>query len=119
MKKDMVVLMYVDDCIIIGTSIKSISTFIHSMQHGEENFILTDEGDVNKFLGIEIAQHDSHTFELVQPFLINCILHFLLLCHNEFQTDANSCSTPVARGLLLAPWILTHQIMRSSLIQKQ
>ncbi len=96
----MIVLTYVNDCIIIGTSMKSIDAFIRSMQHGKENFILTDEGDVNKFLGIEIVQHNPNTLELVQPFLINQILHFLGLCHNEFKTDANSCSTPVAHGLL-------------------
>ncbi len=100
MKKDMIVLTYVDDCIIIGTSMNSIDALIRSMQYGKENFILTDEGDVNKFLGIEIIQHDPNTFELVQPFLINQILQFLGLCHNEFKMDANSCSTPVARGLL-------------------
>jgi hypothetical protein len=100
MKKDMILLTYVDDCIIIGTSMKSIDAFICSMQHGKENFILTYEGDFNKFLGIEILQHDPNTFELVQPFLINQILHFLGLYHNKFQPNANSCSTPVACGLL-------------------
>jgi hypothetical protein len=69
------------------------------MQHGKENFILTDEGDINKFLGIEIVHHNPNTFELVQPFLINQILQFLGLCHNKYKTDTNSCSTPVARGL--------------------
>ncbi len=96
----MIILTYVNDCIIIGTSMKSIDTFIRSMQHRKENFILTDEGDVNKFLGIEIVQHDPNTFELVQPFLINRILHFFGLCHIKFKTDANSWSTPVAHGLL-------------------
>jgi hypothetical protein len=71
MKKDMIVLTYVNDCIIIGTPMKSIDAFIHSMQHGKEKFILTDEGDVNKFIGIEIVQHDPNTFKLVQPFLID------------------------------------------------
>ncbi len=33
----MIVLTYVDDCIIIGTSMKSIDAFIQSMQHGIEN----------------------------------------------------------------------------------
>jgi hypothetical protein len=35
-----------------------------------------------------------------QPFLINRIQSFLGLCNNEFETDANSTSTPVAKGLL-------------------
>ncbi len=35
MKKDMIILTYVYDCIIIGTSMKSIDAFIRSMQHGK------------------------------------------------------------------------------------
>jgi hypothetical protein len=85
MKKDMVVQTYVNDCIIVVTSIKSINAFIHSMQHRKENFILMDEGNVNKLLGIEIIPHIPHTFEVVQPFLIDCILHSLGLCHNSFK----------------------------------
>jgi hypothetical protein len=55
MEKNMVALTYVDDCIIVGTSMKSVDAFIYSMQQEEENFILTDEGSFNKFLGIEIT----------------------------------------------------------------
>ena len=61
---------------------------------------MTDEGDVNKFLGIEINQCDDSTFELHQPFLIDRILSLLGLSNNEFNTDPSSRSTPVARGLL-------------------
>jgi hypothetical protein len=70
------------------------------MQTGPENFKLTNRGNVNKFLGIEITKLDEQTFELLQPFLINRILSFLGLCNNKFNTDANSSLTPVAKGLL-------------------
>ena len=70
------------------------------MQSGLENFKLTDKGGVNKFLGVEITRLDDNSFELSQPFLIDRILNFLGLCNNEFKTDANSTSTPVAKGLL-------------------
>ena len=70
------------------------------MKDGPEKFILTDEGDVNKFLGIEISQIDNSSFELSQPFLIDRIVTFLGLSNNEFDTDANPSSTPVAKGLL-------------------
>ena len=70
------------------------------MHDGPENFKLTDEGDVHKFLGIEITWFDSSSFELSQPFLIDRLLQFLGLCNNSFETDANSLSTPVAKGLL-------------------
>ena len=67
----MMILTYVDDCIIAGTSMKDIDFYVSSMQHGPENFILTNEGDVNKFLGIEISHNKDSSFELSQPFLID------------------------------------------------
>ena len=70
------------------------------MQSGPENFKLTDKGGVNKFLGVEITRLDDNSFKLSQPFLIKWILNFLSLCNNEFKMDANSTSTPVAKGLL-------------------
>jgi len=70
------------------------------MQSGPENFKLTDEGGVNKFSGVEITRLDDNSFELSQPFLIDRILNFLGLCNNEFETDANSTSTPVAKIML-------------------
>ena len=80
----MVLLTYVDDCIIISPSIENIDRLIKSMQQGRENFRLTDKGDVNKFLGIEIMKLDNNSFELSQPFLIDRILSFLGLCNNDF-----------------------------------
>ena len=56
------ILTYVDDCIVAGWSIKGIDSFIYSLQHGSENFILADKGDVNKFLGIEITQNKDFSF---------------------------------------------------------
>jgi hypothetical protein len=96
----MVLLTYVDDCIIIGLYKASIDCFITSIQTVPENFKLTDKGDVNKFLGIEITKLGPDSFELLQPFLINRLLQFLGLCNNAFATDANPSSTPVAKGLL-------------------
>jgi hypothetical protein len=77
LKENMVLLTYVNDCIIISPSKESIDHLILSMQPGLENFKLTDKGDVNKFLGIEITRLDGDSFELSQPFLIDCILNFL------------------------------------------
>ena len=57
LKYGMMILTYVEDCIISGTCMKDIDYFIFSMQHGSEIFILTNEGDVNKFLEIEITQN--------------------------------------------------------------
>ena len=54
MKDGMVILVYVDDCIIVGKDMGEINGFVKSMQQGSENFVLTDEGSIDKFLGIKI-----------------------------------------------------------------
>ena len=48
----MILLTYVDDCIIVGPSMVYIDEFVKSMEVGPENFMLTDKGDIYKFLGI-------------------------------------------------------------------
>ena len=48
----MIVLAYVYDCIILGPSMVDIDAFIQSIKNGLEELLLTDEGDINKFIGI-------------------------------------------------------------------
>ena len=98
--KGMIVLTYVDDCIIVGPSMTDIDYFVTSMKYGSENFVLTDEGDINKFLGIEITQLDDKRFKISQPFLIDRILSFLNIDTNEYGMDTNAKSTPVGKPLL-------------------
>jgi hypothetical protein len=71
LKENMVLLIYLDDCIIISPLKESINRLILSMQSSPENFKLTDEGDVNKFWGVVITRLDDNSFELSQPFLID------------------------------------------------
>ena len=98
--KVMIILTYVDDCIIVGPSMKEIDGFVASMKYGSENFVLTDEGDINKFLGIEITQLNEKTFKISQPFLIDRIISFLNIDTNNYSMDTNVKSTPVGKPLL-------------------
>ena len=41
------------------------------MEKGPEKFILTDEGDIDKFLGVEIVDRGKGEFEMKQPHLID------------------------------------------------
>ena len=100
MKKDMMVLTYVDDCIIIGKSKPEIKSFIHSMQNGPEKFILTDEGDIDKFLGVEIIDRGNGEFEMKQPHLIDRIVQALGLKDNSFNCHVNGAKTPASTILL-------------------
>ena len=45
----MINLTYVDDCIIVGPSMENIDRFVDSMKNGDENSVLTDEGDINNY----------------------------------------------------------------------
>lgn len=94
LKNGMIVLCYVDDCIIIGNKMKDINDFVYSMQNGPENFVLTDEGNIDKFLGIEIKDRGLGEFEMCQPHLIDRILSFLELESNGHDTSTSERLTP-------------------------
>ena len=96
----MIVLTYVDDCIIIGYTIEDIDSFVTSMKEGNENFVLTDEGDIDKFLGIEITQLDKNRFKISQPYLIDRIISLLNLNQDEFGYQTNPKATPVGKPVL-------------------
>ena len=70
------------------------------MQNGPEDFILTDEGDIDKFSGIDIKFLDDNKFDITQPFLIERIANLLGLKDNDFDVESNSRSTPVGKPVL-------------------
>ena len=96
----MVVLIYVDDCIIVRPSMQKIDAFVKLMEVSTEFFTLTDEGDIVKFLGIEINHLDQKIFKISQPFLIYRIISFLNNDTNEFGLGTNSKSTSIGKPLL-------------------
>ena len=50
---------------------------------GNEDFELTDEGSIDKYLGVKIDNIDKNSFEMSQPFLIQRIIEFLGLQENK------------------------------------
>ena len=56
MKDGMLPLLHVDDCIILADSNVCIYLLIHSLKNGKEKYILTEEGSIDKFLGIHISK---------------------------------------------------------------
>ncbi len=66
----MINITYVDECIIINDSIKDINSFIKFMKDGPKGYVLTDAGDISKFLGIETKEFRKNKLKLSQPFLI-------------------------------------------------
>jgi len=76
-KDGLIVLVYVDDCIVIGHTESHISSFITSLKNGSENFDFTEEGSLREYLGVEITQLDKSSFEMKQPYLIKKIVELL------------------------------------------
>ena len=69
---------------------------ITSLHDGTENFILKDEGSIDKYLGVSISQLDDKSFNLTQPFLIERITAFLGIDKGR----TNKQETPVGKPLL-------------------
>ena len=76
--KNCIVLTYVDDCIILGKNMAIVDAVISLLKEGHEDFKLVDQGSIDKYLGLMIQDIDSNTFKMSRPFLICCILDFLL-----------------------------------------
>jgi hypothetical protein len=69
-KGNLLLITYVDDCVIICPDDAKIDEFILSMQR---DYNLTDEGDISAFLGINIAR-DAKGIHMTQPALIERII---------------------------------------------
>jgi len=74
---------YVDNVLIFSKKKVWIDIFIKSLFEGIENFELTSEGNIDKYLGIDIQKHKDGTYELRQLFLIKCVFDELNLSPTE------------------------------------
>ena len=72
---DIIVLEYVDYCIIFSRDKRSIASFIDNLTHGPERFVFTDEGSMDKYLSVDIeGLPDNSGFSMNEPYLIERIL---------------------------------------------
>ena len=66
--KDLIVLVYVDDCILISKEDSFMATFVQSLRDGPENFVFTENGTLDTYLGVCITRlPDNAGFEMSQP----------------------------------------------------
>ena len=85
-KKGMIILTYVDDCILISDKKETLQQFIHSLANRIEKFEFTDEGPMDKYLGVEIEKLNGNEFILKQLFLIRRILEMLNVAEGAYNT---------------------------------
>ena len=69
-KDDVIILIYVDDCIIISKNKQSI---IKTLELLRKSYTITDEGEMEEYLVMQLERNDD-TIRMSQPLLINRII---------------------------------------------
>ena len=96
---DILVLVYVDKCIIISRYQKSIDMFINMLKYGPEIFAFTDKGLLHQYLGVEIERlSDDTVFTMTQPFLIKRILEAAKIDLRMTNSSTNPVVGPLLSG---------------------
>ena len=85
-RSDCIIITYVDDCLIFYKNDEIFKELIKSL---EDEFKLTDEGDLETFLGVLFKKQGHNKLELTQPHLIQRIIDALNL-----QDDSKMHDTP-------------------------
>lgn len=94
--KDSIVLVYVDDLVVFQRKGSSATDdLIKNLQEGNEAFVFTDDGDLNKYLGVEIKKHANGSIEMTQPHLIERFLEVI-----GIDEKVNPRPTPAIKPLL-------------------
>ena len=95
LREDSVILVYVDDMIALSKDKQALEKLVINLR--KKSFILTDEGSLDKYLGVDVKRKKNGELELVQPFLIERILTLLGMKEESVQ---NSKPTPAVKPLL-------------------
>ena len=96
-RDDCIILVYVDDMIAISRSNTVLENIVVNLT--KKNYILTDEGSLTKYLGVDVQYRSDGGFELTQPFLIKRIVDVLKL-DDEDLGRYNTRPTPAVKPLL-------------------
>ena len=81
----MIIAARVDDCMIFAKDHEKVKEIIASL---EDNFKLTNEGNLSAYLGTHITKNDDGAWALSQPFLIDRIIKALGLENDSRAHDA-------------------------------
>ena len=92
-KEDVICVIYVDDTLFFSKDPSKVDKVISNLQ--KLNFELTDEGDVDAFLGIKVEQLPDGTINMTQPELINRVITTLGLDGESKQHKVPAVSRPL------------------------
>ena len=65
LRKDAIVLVYVENCIIVSKDSQTTEDLVIPLKTGPRNFLLTDEGETENYLGVETRPLRGVTFNFV------------------------------------------------------
>ena len=95
LRDDCIILLYVDDMIALARNQKVLEKLVNNLK--KRNYILTDEGSLSKYMGVDVRPKQNGYLELVQPFLIQRIIDLLGI---EGDTVHNTKPTLAVKLLL-------------------
>ena len=94
--KTSIILVYVDDLVVIQKSgANDTDTLIKDLQEGNEAFVFTDDGDLQKYLGVDVKKHTNGSIEMTQSHLITRFLEVI-----GIEDNVNPRPTPAIKPLL-------------------
>ena len=87
-KKDLILIMYIDDCTLISPSPQLLDEWVADIKR---DHTIEDEGNINACLGINVTRPTQTSIKLNQPALIQCIINSLnLKDQRQHDTPTNS-----------------------------
>ena len=78
-----IILIYIDDCITFSLEQSALDQVVQDMCDSPRKFRIEDLGDIKEFLGIQVHCQEDGSITLIQPQLVDSILHDL-----HFQDNA-------------------------------
>ena len=94
-RKNLIFVVYVDDCVLMGPSNEVINKAIQDLCDSKHKFKVEDLGEVKEFLGVKVEKRNDGTIKLSQPQLIASILKDLHL-----QENTKTRATPAVGAIL-------------------
>ena len=100
-KGDVLILVYVDDCIIVSKRPEDPAEFIKQLNKAK--FDITGKGNVRNYLGVRVTHLTNGKIKLAQPHLINHIVTEINL-----KSDSNTSPIPALSTVLLHKGLDVH-----------
>ena len=92
-KKDIIYILYTDDSIIMGPNIEEITTTVKALRKLGLN--LTEEGDIQDFLGVNITHRQDGKIEFNQSHLIEQIIQDMKMPDNTNPRDTPALASKI------------------------